>query len=47
MAQTAADMLAQHKIRREALIQIEASQHFSYDLEATLTDAERTANTKL
>lgn len=40
-------MLQEHLKRRNKLIQADAQQHFSYDLEASLTDTERQANTKL
>ena len=44
---TAKDMLAEHRMKREELIKLEKEMHFSYDLEAGLTDEERTADLKL
>jgi adenosine deaminase CECR1 len=40
-------MLEEHMKKKAELIEADAKQHFSYVLEATLTDAERQANTKL
>ena len=44
---TAAEMLKEHNKQREALILADEKHHFSFDLEATLTAEERTANEKL
>lgn len=40
-------MLNEHMAKRQQLIEAEAKLHFSYDLEATLTDEERKAGLKL
>jgi hypothetical protein len=44
---TSEELLAQHIKKRQEMIDSEAKLHFSYDLEAGLTQAERDANTKL
>ena len=44
---SSADQLLDHRKRKEALVQLEAEQHFSYSLEAGLTDDERAADVKL
>lgn len=44
---TAEEYLKNLRDQKAALIEKEAQQHFSYELEATLTDAEREADKKL
>jgi len=41
------ELLAQHNKQKQALKAKERTMHFSHDLEATLTDAEREANVKI
>ena len=44
---SAEQMIKEHRARKAAMIQKENEQHFSYGLEATLTNDEREANKKL
>ena len=41
------EQVAAHRAERQKLIQEQEKLHFSFDLEANLTDAERSANDKL
>jgi hypothetical protein len=47
LSPAAQEMLDKHRAARQVLVEKENKLHFSYELEASLTDAERAANTKI